>query len=182
MPTSVFQVLIHVDEGASTVKDRYVPPSSDDLRGTVRGVQALLDAIGSGSVNGAVFTRLMNNGGTKAAGTIACTRANAATDTVTIEGVTLTEGTDFLRGADDNACATNLTACIEAHNILKRIVDATASTNTVTVTFKIPAVAGNALAMTTNDATAFAITAPTNGASGTVTRGYRAAHFGKGVT
>lgn len=85
-----------------------------------------------------------------ATGTLTLTDGQAITalSTITINGVILTEGTDFARGADDNASATAIANAINAHPLLKTLVTATATLgapSTVTITAKVAGAAGNAI-------------------------------------
>lgn len=76
---------------------------------------------------------------------------------VTIAGVDLVEGVDFAAGANDNDSATNLTAAINAHVVLSKIVTAVATlaaASFVTVTYFQYGYAGNSVTTTTDDAVA----------------------------
>lgn len=169
MATSVVTIVVHLDEGASTVRDRFLSRGSDNKAQAIEGARNLLAAVESGAVPGYLGVRLASADGAQAIAKIACTRANAATDTVTIEGVVLTEAGSgeggFLRGADDTATGANLAACINAHSLLKRIVTASADTGTVTLTWKVPGPSGSNAQISTSDATAFAISLPSTRAN-----------------
>ncbi len=65
--------------------------------------------------------------------------------TVTVNGVVLTEGVEWARGASNEACATSLASAINAVSG----VDATASTATVNVVASVGGTAGNAIATLT---------------------------------
>ncbi len=145
------------------------------------GIVALanyLNGIAGGSYDAKVFVALAGaNTGTAGTGTIVATRANAANDTVTIGNVVFTEATspssnpglgEFARGADDTACGANLAAAINAHPNLRGFLTAAAVTGTVTLTMVDKGLHANLLNFATSDATAFAVTAPTNGAEGTL--------------
>lgn len=160
---------------AATAKKRYFPETGVGSAGANRacnGVAKLATAMAAGVRPGSlVAATVLNDGGTKSSGTIACTRANASTDSVTFTfgavAITLTEATDFLRGASDTTCGDNLATAINAHAVLKTIMSAAAVTGTVTVTMKIPTSLGHAVTMTTSDATAFGLTQIASGTSGT---------------
>jgi len=142
-----------------------------------------LQGLKAGSRRGLMTMEMENAGGTAAVWTIACTRANAADDTVTIAGVVLTEGVDFLRGATDTTCGDNLAAAINANATAKKqfynlFASVAAVTGTITLTARIKGTSGRMITIATSDATAFAITNTVTGANGTVSRGARAYNFG----
>lgn len=86
----------------------------------------------------------------QASGTITITDyTELAGKTITVNANVLTEGTDFARGASNNACATALAAAINA----LANVSATAVGNVITIKADAPGVAGNAYNLLT-DATA----------------------------
>ncbi len=134
-----------------------------------------------------VFVTATDDTGTRATGTITCTQANAAGDTITFtyggRAIVLTEGaagtSGFARGASDAACATNLAACINAHPILSGIFAATVATNVVTVAGKVPGRVMHSIVMTTSDATAFAIVALSGGAPGAAAMFFQHIQSGK---
>lgn len=160
MARSLVTVVLDIAEGVTTVAPHF-PTTANDPHGNIRAVAELLRAIEAGTLSGNVTTSIENAGGDVAIAKIACTRANASGDTVTLEGIVLTEAVDFLRGASDTTCGDNLAAAINAHAVLKNLVVATAATGTITLTMRIPGSTGSNLALTTSDATAFAITLPT---------------------
>lgn len=138
-----------------------------------------LQGINGGNYDAKVFVALAGaNTGTAGTGTIVCTQANAtANDTVTIGSTVLTvkasPSTDpklgeFAAGADDTACGDNLAAAINAHPDFKGFLTAAAVTGTVTITLTDKGLHANLLNFSTSDATAFAVTSPTNGAEGTL--------------
>lgn len=148
----------------------------------------LFSGLASGSFNGRVATMIENAGGTQATWTIACTQANAAGNIVTIAGVVFTEAVDFVRGADDTATGANLAAAINANIAaggdlagLFTSAGAAAVTGTITLIALAKSVAGRQITITTDDATAFAITNTVTGATGTLKRGARAYNFGESV-
>jgi hypothetical protein len=134
------------------------------------GVLKVLRAVCAGAMPGVLWGTVINDAGTKPTSTITCTQANAANDTVTFtfggKTIVLTEAVDFVRGANDAACATNLAAAINAQATLKQLMTASVGTNVVTLTFKFPTVLGHAVTTTTSDATAFALVQFASGTSG----------------
>jgi phage tail sheath gpL-like len=150
------------------------------------GIMALvryLESIAGGSVDAKVFVSLAgSNTGTAGTGTIVCTRANAAGDSVTIGTTVFTEATSpsldpklgqFARGASDTTCGDNLAAAINAHPDFRGVLTAADVAGTITLTFADKGLHANQLTMSTTDATAFALTAPTNGAKGTLSNALR---------
>jgi hypothetical protein len=125
-------------------------------------ISKLLDGAAGGAFPANLYAAVINDGGTKASGTIACTQANAANDTVTFtfgaKTVVLTEGVDFLRGGTNTNTAANLAAAINAHSVLKRLMSAAGSTGNCVITAKLPTQLAYSIVLTTNDATAFGLT------------------------
>ena len=167
-----------------------VPAQSDALDAEANephvAIQKLinyLQGLNAGSQRGMMTMEMENNGGTAAVWTIACTRANAADDTVTVAGVVFTEGVDFLRGADDTATGANLAAAINANATAKKefynlFASVASVTGTITLTARVKGTSGRMITIATGDATAFAITNTVTGANGTVSRGARAYNYG----
>ena len=162
---------------AASIAQRVIR-NADQPRDGIVCLGNFLHAIAGGSYDAKVFVALAGSDtGTAGTGTIACTRANASGDTVTIGNVVFTETTSpsaianlgqFARGADDTACGANLAAAINAHPSLKGFLTAAAVTGTVTLTMVDKGLHANLLNFSTSDATAFAVTSPTNGAEGTL--------------
>lgn len=136
----------------------------------------LLKSIFSGVRTGNVFATILDTSAAFSTGNIACTRANAAGDTVTFtygaKTVVLTEATSpsgesqYARGASDTTCAANLAACINAHSILGPLYTALGATGNCGLTSNIPTALLQDIAMTTSDATAFSFTQLTGGNEG----------------
>jgi phage tail sheath gpL-like len=82
----------------------------------------------------------------KATGTITLS-SHVATNTVTINGVTLTADTDYAVGGDDSETATALAAAINADSDLDGLVSAAADAAVVTLTALIPGELGNAVTL-----------------------------------
>jgi hypothetical protein len=152
---------------------------SDSPREGINKLINYLQGLAGGNYDGKVFVALAGaNTGTAGTGTIIATQANAtAGDTVTIGATTLTvrasPSTDpklgeFAAGASDTACGDNLAAAINAHPDFKGFLTAVNVTGTVTITLTDKGLHANLLNFSTSDATAFAVTSPTNGAEGTL--------------
>jgi hypothetical protein len=151
--------------GGVTVGSR--PAEGQVTRKGFKGLADILAGIASGVYTGNVFgTILDGTGGTYSTGNIACTQANAAGDTITFTWgtltVVLTEGASgvngFARGSSNTTCAANLAACINAHPVLGPLVTAVGSVGNCGLTSRVPSLLVQSLAMSTNDATAFAFT------------------------
>lgn len=151
----------------------------DAAREGVNKLINYLQGLNGGNYAGKVFVALAGSDtGTAGTGTIVCTQANASNgDTVTIGSTTLTVKTspssdpklgEFAAGDSDTALGDNLAAAINAHPDLKGLGTAAAVTGTVTFTLADKGLHGNLLNFSTSDATAFAVTSPTNGAEGTL--------------
>jgi hypothetical protein len=136
----------------------------------VAGLGKLLMGVVSGVRQGNLYCTVLDDAGTRSTGNIACTQANAAGNFVrfTFGGVaiTLTEGVDFVRGASDTTCAANLAAAINAHVILGPLMTALGAVGNCGLTSKIPGAIPQDQAITTDDATAFALTQLTGGTEG----------------
>ena len=171
MPSSWIQVYIRChDKPVSWTTEQIASKAyAADGRLSPRRVFDALWGILAGDVS--VYIHTTDEAGANPAGTIAVTQANAAGDTLTFtfkgRTVVLTEGATgpngWARGADNTAAAANLAAAIRRHPLLGGLYTATAAAGTVTLTGKIHGRPLNNLAVTTNDATAFAITSPTGG-------------------
>lgn len=109
----------------------------------------------------------------KASATLTLTSV-IATDAIAVNGLTFTAvasgatAVQFNVGADDAATAVNLAAAINAHTDLVGLVTATALLTVVTVTAARPGLLGNAITLTSADATIVAsagrLAGGTNGA------------------
>lgn len=167
--------LIKVDRmTAADVKKRVFPEAGTATIGTSRalgGLSKMVERISSGVASGSLAAAsVIDATGTVSSGSIACVQANAAGNYVrfTFGGVniTLTEGTDFLRGASNTTCGANLADAINANAVLKTILSAASVTGTVTCTMRFPTTLGHAVTMSTDDATAFTLTAFASGTQG----------------
>jgi hypothetical protein len=133
----------------------------------------LLKGLASGTVDGSVDVHYSATDGVAASGTITITHANVTNnDTTTIANTVITAATSgngttsWTIGADATADATAMAACINANTTLNKIVVATSALGVVTVTSVVKGLIGNGLALTTSDATAFALVAFTGGTGG----------------
>ncbi|HYC48038.1 MAG TPA: hypothetical protein VED01_21405 [Burkholderiales bacterium] len=139
-------------------------------RRAVKALSDLLAGVVSGVRKGNLWLTVLDDSGTRATGNIACTQANAAGNfvrwTFGTLTVTLTEGVDFVRGANDTACAANLAAAINAHRILQTLMTALGSSGNCGLTAKIPTALLQDGAWSTDDATAFGLTQLTGGTEG----------------
>lgn len=133
----------------------------------------LLSGINIGAVQGTVDVQSSTSDPVSASASIAITHANVTNnDTVTICNTVITAATSgngttsWTIGANATADATAMAACINANTTLNKIVSASASSGTVTLTARQEGVVGNGLALSTSDATAFALTAFAGGTGG----------------
>lgn len=173
MAAYVFAVIKVSSLTAADVKKKYFPitgQASIGATATCNGLSKLSTALAGGTVKGVLTTTVVDAAGTLATGSVVCTQANAAGNYVRFSfggvDITLTEGTDFARGASDTTCGANLATAINAHSILKTIMTAAAVTGTVTLTAKFPTALAHSVTMSTDDGTAFALTAFASGTVG----------------
>lgn len=165
------------DTPAQTIMERHVGVYNNEAM-SIELIRELLARVLSGQIDGKVHLFQDKGDGTAATGTVACTQANAdANDTFTLCGVVFTVKAspssdpavgEFAAGASDDACGANLAAAINAHPALKGLLTAANASGTVTWTLAEKGIHGNLAIGATSDATAFAVTNPTNGAKGTV--------------
>lgn len=119
----------------------------------------LISGLNVGALLGTVDIQGSSADPVSASGTFTLTSA-IATDAITIGSVTLTASSSpanenqwEIDGADDDADAASLAACINAHSVLSKIVVAEADENVVTVTALQAGVLGNQLAISSADST-----------------------------
>lgn len=138
-------------------------------RQAAKAVSDTVNGLVSGAQPGQLYLGVVSDDGPRSSGTITCTTANAAGDTLTFTygGLTavLTEGVDFARGATDAELATNLSAALGRNHITGGLYTATPAGNVVTLTSKLPPSPVEAITITTNDGSAFAIVQPTGGSN-----------------
>jgi len=166
-------MVVKVSSLSSTdVQKKYFPLTGVQTgapRRATEGMGKLLTAMAGGVVKGVAWASVEDAAGTVPTATIVCTRANAAANYVRFtygaQTITFTEATDFVRGASDTTCGDNLAAAINANTTLNKLFVAAAVTGTITLTAKFPGTLAHAITMSTDDATAFALT---DFASGTV--------------
>lgn len=102
----------------------------------------LLRGLNSGALLGKVFVQGSTANPVAASGTI--TQVSAVnTNSVTIQGVTLTAGTEWTRTGTDAENAASLAAAVNANATLNKIVVATSASNVVTITALQQGVLGN---------------------------------------
>lgn len=167
-------MVVKVNSLSSTdVQKKYFPVTGTNpgaSRRATEGMSDLLHGLSGGVVKGVVTASVVDATGTLSTGSIACTQANAAGNYVRFtwgaQNITLTEGTDFARGASNTTCGAALEAAINAHSTLKHLMTAVAVTGTVTCTAKYPSALAHSVTMSTDDATAFALTAFASGTTG----------------
>jgi phage tail sheath gpL-like len=134
----------------------------------------LLSGVNIGAVQATVDVQSSTSDPVAATASIALTYANIdADDTVTICNTVLTAKasgangtTQFNKQTNATTTAANLVTCINANTTLNKLVVATSSSGTVTLTARQKGVCGNGFALTTSDATAFGLTAFASGAGG----------------
>lgn len=139
-------------------------------RRAVNGVSKLLMRGAGGITPMNMWLSVLDSTAALATGNVACTRANAAGDYVRFtfgaQVYTLTEGTDFLRGASDTTCAANLAAAINAHVVLGGLITALGASGDCGLTMKVPTQLAGNVVISTDDATAFGLTQFTGGTAG----------------
>lgn len=126
---------------------------ANDRRHYIAALEDYLKKLKTGMAQAYVYSTV---GTVRASGTVTCTVASVVdgTDEVVIAGTTLAveaspaTQSEFLKGASNAACATNLAACINAHTTLSKIVRASASAAVVTITAKVPGPIGNLITLT----------------------------------
>lgn len=141
------------------------------------GVVTLTAVAGAGAIS-------VENLGVVATGTATCSAVDAA-DAISINGQAITAhattsaNNQFVVGATDAATATNLAACINASTtaIVNKHVRALARSAVVHLFAKYGGIAGNAITLTTNDATDLAVSG-----SGQLTGGTAAQREGAQAT
>lgn len=150
----------------------------------------LLMGLGSGEITGVIDAYMEDDDGVAATNTITvANHANVtAGDTITICGVVFTARAaasadpllgEWTIGANANGDATNLSAAINAHPLLKSLLTAAPSTNTVVMTMSTKGVQGNQGTVATSDGTAFTVTARfASGAVGTTRAAMRTYRLG----
>lgn len=180
-PSWVYMALKLIDRDAADVKKRLqltnasTSSARTQRRRVIHGLQDILTGVQGNVMPANLFVGVSADHASKPSWAIACTQANAATDTVTFTfggaSIVFTEGSSdsvlgFARGASNTTLGDALAAKINAHPVLGGLVSAVAVTGTITVTSRLPAQVQPAVTVATNDATAFAIT-PSAGTAGT---------------
>lgn len=158
----------------TTPEDMDMGVSGDDTQ-TCKNLAGFFDKVASGNT-GAATIRVLNDA-VAASGTVVISGALTADDTVIIGTQTLTakasaaNENQFTAAVSTNADAASLCAAINAHSTLSKVVVASVSTGTVTVTSLYPGVLGNhiRLAEGTDAGNKIAVTAMASGAETTIT-------------
>ena len=158
--------LVHItvlnDQTARSCADDLLKPGDNQL-----GPAALVAFLGGLAVRGGrVRVRVDSSDSVdpadRATADITIVHANIATDTVTIGGVDLVEGTDFQDGADEIEAAANLAAAINDHALLGKVIEAVSDgVDTVTLTWWGYGRDGELITLSTDDATGFVLSAAT---------------------
>lgn len=168
--TLTYVISLDKDQDSSELK-----PSGNRMKSkALNNAENIIRGIKSGSLQGSVDVHYVAASPVAASASIAVVYANVdADDTVTVCNVVLTAKasgangtTQFDKETDATVTAENLADCINANTTLSKIVSASAASGTVTVTSLVKGVIGNALALSTSDATAFTLTAFASGAGG----------------
>jgi len=141
----------------------------------VRGLINHLQSLAAGNEAGTVYVQSGSSDPVAASATLTLVSA-IATDAVTIGATTMTATSTptlsthwEIDGADDTADAASLAAAINAHSTLGQIVTATSVLGVVTVTAKQRGVVGNAINISSADATITASGANLAGGTGGAT-------------
>lgn len=162
--TAALDVKNKIVQGTVGVSGKYLG------RQAVNGISRLLARCVSGVKGGNLWLTVLDSTAALATGNIACTQANAAGNIITFtfgaKTVVLTEAVDFVRGASDTTCAANLAAAINANVVLRGLVTALGAVGNCGLVAKVPTSLMHDIAMTTDDATAFAFTQLTGGTEG----------------
>ena len=133
-------VVAHDETSTNAQRDLIAEAGLQELAGLK--LKDYFKMITSGIRPGTVQTKV---NAVKATGTITLS-SHVNTNTVTINGVVLTCGTDY-SGADDTAKATSLAAAINANTTLDGMVVATSALGVVTLTALVPGELGNAVTL-----------------------------------
>lgn len=121
-------------------------------------LKKLFRDLGCGRIRATVDVGTSANQSVKASGTFTLVSA-IATDAITIGTVTLTASSTpganewEIDGADDDADAAALSAAINAHSVLSKLVTASVTDNIVTVTCNVAGSIGNQIPISSADAT-----------------------------
>lgn len=144
-----------------------------------------LQSLASGNEKGTVYCQSGTANPAAASATLTLVSA-IATDAVTIGAVTFTATSTpttelhwEIDGASDTLDAASLAAAINAHSTISQIVTATSVTNVVTVTAKQRGVVGNAINISSADATITASAANLTGGTGGATNAASTYAFGE---
>lgn len=137
-----------------------VSPGDPNSHRVATNVAKLLTAVAGGNYRGNAWVTVLDDTGTPGTGSITPTYANMANDWIEVRyaGLAvarLTEGIDYLRGANLAAATAALAAAINAHPLLRGMVNAGANATQVQLIATAPEPLGASITFATNDATAF---------------------------
>lgn len=156
----------------------------------MRKIRKYLSGLSGGAFNGAVNATVVEaTAAAFATATATITHANLTDgDTIVVGGVTFTAkaagatGNQFNIGADATADAAALVVAFNASatNNIAQFVTASSALGVVTFTARLPGAIGNLITLTTNDATAFTLSAAVLGGGSTGTANGSTFSFGYG--
>lgn len=163
--TSQLTITAHLKESGPEVEALLFDNTSTDKISFLQRVLKYLGALAGGLKIGHVRVNLEAGASSdRASQTIVCDNGSISNgDTLTIGGVVLTVAaspaneSEWTEGADSDASAVALAACINAHSELKGYLIASVVDATVTVTFWAPGRLGNLITLATSDASAFTL-------------------------
>ena len=146
-------------------------PGDPNSHRLASNVAKLLTAVMGGAYRGNAWVTVNDDTGAAAAGTITPTYTTMANDWIEwrYNGVAiarLTEGIDYLRGANTAAATAALAAAINNHPILRGLVNAGSNATAVQLIGTAPEPLAGAITMATNDGAAFTFVQLTGGTSG----------------
>lgn len=131
----------------------------------------IITAVNGGTYRGNGWITVLDDSGTAPTATITPTYATMANDWIEwryggVPIARLTEGVDFVRGANLAAATVALAAAINAHPILRGLANAGSTATTVPLISTAPEPLGSSVTMATNDAAAFAFVQMAGGVAG----------------
>ena len=148
-----------------------VSPGDPNSHRVASNVAKLVEAVAGGAYRGNGWVSVLDDTGVAGTGSITPTYANMAGDWIEFRygGVAIgrvTEGVDYLRGANLAAATAALAAALNAHPLLRGLVNAGANATQVQLVATAPEPLASNLVIATNDATAFTLVQLTGGTPG----------------